>query len=136
MSLLDWKTGTSDESSFFSGLPETLFWGAMGLLFLASIVSGIVVYEPFMQKLPFGAIRREAVPRLSWLDLHNLLGIVTVLGSSWSRRPASSTRWSIHSSPLAADGDGEHADALDRQAGSDHPAARRCIVNTAQFSRA
>ena len=62
-----------------AGLPGMLFLGAMGLLFLASVVSGIVLYGPFMRKLPFGTVRKDRSPRLSWLDLHNLLGIVTVL---------------------------------------------------------
>jgi uncharacterized iron-regulated membrane protein len=62
----------------FAGLPGTLFLGFMGLLFVASIVSGVVVYGPYMRKLPFGAVRRERAQRLKWLDLHNLLGIVTV----------------------------------------------------------
>lgn len=63
----------------FAGLPGTLFLGAMGMTFLASVVSGVIVYGPFMRKLPFGAIRRERSARIAWLDLHNLLGIVTVL---------------------------------------------------------
>lgn len=63
----------------FAGLPGTLFLGAMGLLFVTSVVSGVVVYGSFMRKLPFGTMRRERSPRLAWLDLHNLLGIVTVL---------------------------------------------------------
>ncbi|ULA62189.1 MAG: Peptidase [Nitrospira sp.] len=63
----------------FAGLPGTLFLGGMGLLFLASIVSGVVVYGPFMRKLPFGTVRHIGSPRLAWLDLHNLLGIVTVV---------------------------------------------------------
>ncbi|MCW5799632.1 MAG: PepSY domain-containing protein [Nitrospira sp.] len=62
----------------FAGLPGTLFLGFMGLVFVASVVSGIVVYGPFMRKLPFGTVRRERSTRLAWLDLHNLLGIVTV----------------------------------------------------------
>jgi uncharacterized iron-regulated membrane protein len=62
-----------------AGLPGTLFLGAMGVLFVASVVSGIVVYGPFMRKLPFGVVRHDRSPRLRWLDLHNLLGIVTVL---------------------------------------------------------
>jgi uncharacterized iron-regulated membrane protein len=61
-----------------AGLPGTIFLGAMGVVFLLSIVSGVLVYGPFMRKLPFGAIRREGSSRLAWLDLHNLLGIVTV----------------------------------------------------------
>jgi uncharacterized iron-regulated membrane protein len=60
-------------------LPGTLFLGFMGLLFVISVVSGIVVYGPFMRKLPFGAVRRDRSPRLRWLDLHNLLGIATVV---------------------------------------------------------
>lgn len=62
-----------------AGLPGTLLLGAMGLLFLASVVSGVVVYGPFMRKLPFGTVRQDRSRRLTWLDLHNLLGIVTVL---------------------------------------------------------
>ncbi|MGC4098130.1 MAG: PepSY-associated TM helix domain-containing protein [Nitrospira sp.] len=62
----------------FAGLWGTLFLGAMGLVFVASVVSGIAVYGPFMRKLSFGAIRRTRSARLAWLDLHNLLGIVTV----------------------------------------------------------
>lgn len=63
----------------FAGLPGTLFLGAMGVLFVASVVSGVVVYGPFMRKLLFGTIRTERSVRLVWLDLHNLLGIVTVM---------------------------------------------------------
>ncbi|MDF2458079.1 MAG: Peptidase [Nitrospira sp.] len=63
----------------WAGLPGTLFLGAMGILFLASVASGVVVYGPFMRKLPFGTVRQHRSSRLTWLDLHNLLGIATVL---------------------------------------------------------
>ncbi|MDN5941605.1 MAG: PepSY domain-containing protein [Nitrospira sp.] len=66
-------------TELFAGLPGTLFLGAMGLLFVASVVSGVVVYGPFMRRLAFGTIRQRGSGRLTWLDLHNLLGIVTVL---------------------------------------------------------
>ena len=62
----------------FAGLPGTLFLGAMGLLLAASLVSGVVLYGPFMRRLNFGALRRRRSPRIWWLDLHNLLGIVTL----------------------------------------------------------
>jgi len=62
----------------FAGLPGTLFLGLMGLLLVAAIVSGVVLYAPFMRKLDFGSVRREQSARLKWLDLHNLLGIVTL----------------------------------------------------------
>ncbi|WP_076998384.1 PepSY domain-containing protein [Variovorax sp. KK3] len=63
----------------FAGLPGKLFLGFMGLLLLVAIVSGVVLYSPFMRKLEFGTVRRERRPRLKWLDLHNLLGIVTLV---------------------------------------------------------
>jgi uncharacterized iron-regulated membrane protein len=63
----------------FAGLAGKLFLGFMGLLLLISIVSGTVLYAPFMRKLRFGQVRRERSPRLKWLDLHNLIGIVTLV---------------------------------------------------------
>ncbi len=63
----------------FAGLPGKLFLGFMGLLMLVAIVSGVVLYAPFMRKLDFGTVRRQRQPRLKWLDLHNLLGIVTLV---------------------------------------------------------
>lgn len=63
----------------FAGLPGKLFLGFMGLLLLVAIVSGVVLYAPFMRKLEFGTVRHDKRPRLKWLDLHNLLGIVTLV---------------------------------------------------------
>ena len=63
----------------FAGLPGKLFLGAMGLLLVIAIVSGVVLYAPFMRKLEFGTVRRDRSPRVRWLDLHNLLGIVTLV---------------------------------------------------------
>lgn len=62
----------------FAGLPGTLFLGFMGLLLLVAIVSGVVLYAPFMRKLEFGEVRRNRSTRVKWLDLHNMLGIVTL----------------------------------------------------------
>ncbi len=62
----------------FAGLPGTLFLGGMGLLLVAAIVSGVVLYWPFTRRLDFGTIRPRRSRRVAWLDLHNLLGIVTV----------------------------------------------------------
>jgi uncharacterized iron-regulated membrane protein len=63
----------------YAGLWGKLFLGFMGLLLLVAIVSGVVLYAPFMRKLEFGTVRRDRAPRLKWLDLHNLLGIVTLV---------------------------------------------------------
>ncbi|HZY16882.1 MAG TPA: PepSY domain-containing protein [Ramlibacter sp.] len=62
----------------FAGQPGKLFLGVMGLLLLVSIVSGVVLYAPFMRKLAFGEVRHDKSRRVRWLDLHNLLGIVTL----------------------------------------------------------
>jgi len=65
-------------TDMFLGLPGMLFLGAMGLLLIIAVVSGVVLYAPFMRRLPFGALRLEKAVRTRWLDWHNLLGIVTV----------------------------------------------------------
>jgi uncharacterized iron-regulated membrane protein len=66
-------------TDMFAGLPGKLFLGLMGILFCVAIVSGIVVYAPSMQKLEFGAVRRERLRAIRWLDIHNLVGIVLVI---------------------------------------------------------
>ena len=63
----------------FAGLYGKLFLGFMGLLLIVAVVSGAVLYAPFMRKLDFGAVRRERSKVIKWLDLHNLLGIVTLV---------------------------------------------------------
>lgn len=62
----------------FAGLPGKLLLAFMGLLFVVAIVSGAVLYAPFMRRLEFGTVRRDRSTRTRWLDLHNLIGIVTV----------------------------------------------------------
>lgn len=64
--------------NLFAGLAGMLFLGFMGILLLVAIVSGVVLYGPFMKKLEFGTVRAERSTRLKWLDLHNLIGIVTL----------------------------------------------------------
>lgn len=67
-------------TDMFLGLPGMLFLGAMGALFVAAIVSGVVLYAPFMRKLDFGTLRVRRSTRVKWLDYHNLLGVV---GLAW-----------------------------------------------------
>jgi len=59
----------------FAGLSGELFMGLMALLFVVAIVSGLVVYSPFMRRLDFGTVRMTRSRRLKWLDLHNLTGV-------------------------------------------------------------
>jgi uncharacterized iron-regulated membrane protein len=65
-------------TDLFLGLGGMLFMGAMGLLFAAAIISGFVVYGPFMRKLDFGTVRKTGSTRLKWLDLHNAIGAITL----------------------------------------------------------
>ncbi|MDG2530852.1 PepSY-associated TM helix domain-containing protein [Caulobacter endophyticus] len=65
-------------TDMFLGLAGMLFLGAMGLLLVAALVSGVVLYAPFMRKLPFGTVRARKAARTRWLDYHNLLGAVTL----------------------------------------------------------
>ncbi|WP_126173593.1 PepSY-associated TM helix domain-containing protein [Altericroceibacterium xinjiangense] len=62
----------------FLGLPGMLLLGAMGLLFVVALVSGAVLYAPFMRRLDFGTLRLGRSKRTGWLDQHNLLGIVAL----------------------------------------------------------
>lgn len=64
-------------TDLYAGLPGLLFMGLMGLLLVVAMVSGVVLYAPFMRKLPFGVLRRGG-RRLPWLDWHNLTGIATL----------------------------------------------------------
>lgn len=65
-------------TDMFLGLWGELFLGLMGLLFVVAIVSGVVLYAPFMRKLDFGTLRTTRSARLKWLDYHNLIGIVAL----------------------------------------------------------
>jgi uncharacterized iron-regulated membrane protein len=75
-SFLEWMLGLHRD--LFAGLAGELFLGTMALLFVLAIVSGVVVYGPFMRRLDFGTVRADRSPRLKWLDLHNLLGVVVL----------------------------------------------------------
>ncbi len=62
----------------FAGLPGKLLLAFMGILFVLAIVSGTVLYLPFMRRLKFATVRHDKSTRLRWLDLHNLIGVVTL----------------------------------------------------------
>ena len=62
----------------FAGLPGKLFLAFMGILFVVAIVSGTVLYLPFMRRLKFATVRQDKSTRLRWLDLHNLIGVVAL----------------------------------------------------------
>jgi uncharacterized iron-regulated membrane protein len=62
----------------FAGLPGKLLLAFMGILFVLAIVSGTVLYLPFMRRLKFATVRQDKSTRLRWLDLHNLIGVITL----------------------------------------------------------
>ena len=66
-------------TDLFAGHAGKLWLGLMGLLLLLALLSGAVLYGPYMGKLKFGTVRRERATRVRWLDLHNLLGICTLV---------------------------------------------------------
>jgi uncharacterized iron-regulated membrane protein len=43
----------------FAGIPGKLFLGLMGMLFVISIISGIVLYGPIMKNFDFGMVRKD-----------------------------------------------------------------------------
>lgn len=65
-------------TDLFLGLPGMLFLGVMGALFVLSLVSGVVLYAPFMRRLAFGTLREDRSARVRTLDRHNLIGIVAL----------------------------------------------------------
>ncbi|MBR1140829.1 MULTISPECIES: PepSY-associated TM helix domain-containing protein [Bradyrhizobium] len=65
-------------ADLFAGLKGTLFLGAMGLLLAVSIGSGLALYGPFARRRRFGDVRQRQGRRVRWLDLHNVLGIITL----------------------------------------------------------
>jgi uncharacterized iron-regulated membrane protein len=66
-------------TNLFAGQFGALFLCFIGLNFLASVTSGVVIYAPFMRRQPFGTLRNEQGPRRRWLDLHNFIGISITL---------------------------------------------------------
>lgn len=66
-------------AQWFLGPLGELIGALIALLVLLSLVSGIVVYAPYVKRIAFGVLRRGKGARLLQLDLHNFLGAV-VLG--------------------------------------------------------
>lgn len=65
-------------TDMFLGLPGMLFLGVMGAFFVIALISGVVLYAPFMRRLPFGTLRTSRSNRVKTLDQHNLIGIVAL----------------------------------------------------------
>ena len=59
----------------FAGLPGQLVVGIVGLAFVISVISGVILYAPFMRRLDFGRIR--AATQFDWSG-----SIYTILSAS------------------------------------------------------
>ncbi|MGY8527508.1 PepSY-associated TM helix domain-containing protein [Paracidovorax citrulli] len=65
--------------NLFLGMPGQYFIGFIGVLLTLSLISGLVLYGPFMRKLAFGLLRFGKPVRVVQADLHNLFGIVVLV---------------------------------------------------------
>lgn len=66
-------------SNWFLGFTGQLIGAFIAFLVLLSLLSGLVVYTPYVKKFFFGILRFKKGQRLLQLDLHNLIGS-TILG--------------------------------------------------------
>lgn len=65
-------------ANLFAGFIGEIFLALVGIAFFVALISGVVIYAPFMRSFLYGMIRRERGARLFQLDLHNLVGISTL----------------------------------------------------------
>ena len=71
---------------FGLGSPGMIFLGLMCFLSFLSVVSGIILYKPFMRRESFGEINKRT-PAAKWFSWHKFLGISTGLWAAvmcWS----------------------------------------------------
>lgn len=61
-------------AQWFLGPVGELLGAFLALLVLLSLISGVVVYSPYLKKFLFGIVRSGKGKRLFQLDLHNLIG--------------------------------------------------------------
>ena len=89
----------SASRDLFLGLPGMLFLGAMGALFVAALVSGVVLYAPFMRRLAFGTLRTNrsragAAARPAQPARHRRAGVDAGGRADRVRSTPSPIRWS------------------------------------------
>lgn len=65
-------------ANWFLGLPGQLAGGIVALLVVVCLLSGVVIYGPYVRGLAFGAIRRMRGEPLRQRDLHTLIGVATL----------------------------------------------------------
>lgn len=120
-------------TDLFLGLPGMLLLGAMGLSFIVALVSGTVLYAPFMRRLSFGTLRETRSRRVARLDRHNLLGMITL---AWALVIGATGAINAFADPLTENWrDGEVAAMAANYAGEQAlPPARYGSLDTAMAS--
>lgn len=96
-------------STLFAGAAGEALLGLAGLAIVLAVVSGVILYGPFMRRVDFGGIRADRSRRLAWLDLHNLVGITT---AAWLIVVAATGFVNTLEAPLFAAWQGTEVDRL------------------------
>lgn len=65
-------------TDMLAGTPGSLFLGAMGVLFVVALISGVALYAPLMRRFPLGTLRAGRTRRIYCFDLHNLAGMIAL----------------------------------------------------------
>ncbi|HWB14792.1 MAG TPA: PepSY-associated TM helix domain-containing protein [Vicinamibacterales bacterium] len=96
-------------STLFAGAAGEALLGLAGLSIVLAVISGVILYGPFMRRVDFGGIRADRSRRLAWLDLHNLVGITT---AAWLVVVATTGFVNTLEAPLFAAWQGTEVDRL------------------------
>jgi uncharacterized iron-regulated membrane protein len=117
-------------AKWFLGPTGELIGAAVALLVLVSLLSGLVVYAPYVRKIAFGVLRRGRGSRLLHLDLHNFIGVVvlgwalvvTVTGLALGFGTVALTAWRTHdlAAIQARHSTGQRVDPAHPAVGVDH----------------
>ncbi|MFW7268162.1 PepSY-associated TM helix domain-containing protein [Gluconacetobacter sp. Hr-1-5] len=65
--------------NLLNGLPGSIVLAGVSLCFFLALLSGVLIYAPFMRGRPFGTMRTGRRQAFSWLDFHNFLGIAVTV---------------------------------------------------------
>jgi uncharacterized iron-regulated membrane protein len=101
--------------------------GVMALAFLASLVSGVVVYAPVLRRVGFAALRATS-RRIYWLDVHDLLGMLAL---AWALLVGATGFVNTLEAPLFSAWDRDTMPALLAQHAGEPPLSRTSSIDAA-----
>jgi uncharacterized iron-regulated membrane protein len=90
-------------ANLLAGLNGALFISAIGIVFVLSAITGLIIYAPFMKKVMFGLVRFGSGKRRTFSDLHKLVGVtslgfnilIAVTGSTITLGNLGFRQWSV-----------------------------------------